>query len=163
MPQRVWPTLEDMSWTNKAVTAAAVAIAVCGMWPAVAAADPEPPPAPKTTIDADGTYTVGTQIAPGAYSTAGPVGDGACHYKLVSGDNVKDNVFTKKPQVVQVAADDTTFKTDGCQPWQPTDCTSGCGTPDGSPAQILGQLGQFLLPRIGSGPPATSAPAAPPG
>ncbi|MGV7852305.1 hypothetical protein PJM29_29475, partial [Mycobacterium kansasii] len=49
----------------------------------VAAADPQPapPPAPKTTIDHDGTYTVGADIAPGTYSSAGPVGNGTCYWK----------------------------------------------------------------------------------
>ena len=152
------------------LTAAALFLAVSGAWPAIAGADPTPAPAPaptlKTTIDADGTYSVGTQIAPGSYSTAGPVGDGACSYKVVSSDNTSDTVFTKKPQVVTVGANATTFKTKGCQPWQPTDCSSGCGTPEGSPAQILGQLGTFLLPRVGSaapvGTPPTTTPDSPP-
>jgi hypothetical protein len=154
---------------TKAAAAAALGLAVCGVFPAIAGADPPPAPGPPpgpNVIDADGTYTVGSQIAPGSYSTAGPVGTGACHYKLTSGDNVIDNVYTKKPQVVTVGADATSFKTDGCQPWQPTDCTSGCGTPGLSPAQILGQLGGFLLPRVGStgpsGAPPAPSPATPP-
>jgi hypothetical protein len=148
-----------MRSTNKVLTAAALFLVVSGAWPAVAGADPTPAPAPKTSIDADGTYAVGTQVAPGSYSTAGPVGDGACSYKVVNGDNTSDTVFTKKPQVVTVGADATSFKTKGCQPWQPTDCSSGCGTPEGSPAQILGQLGTFLLPRVGSAAPTGSPPA----
>lgn len=153
------------------LTAAAAFLAISGAWPAIAGADPTPAPAPgpKTTIDADGTYTVGTQIAPGSYSTAGPVGDGACSYKVLNADNTDDTVFTKKPQVVTVPADAKSFKTKGCQTWQPADCSAGCGTPAGNPAQILGQLGTFLLPRIGSGAPTggaapagTPAPADPP-
>jgi hypothetical protein len=162
MNPRLRPTLLCMRSLTKAA-AAALGLTVCALFPAIAGADPPPAPGPAPgpkPIDADGTYTVGSQIAPGSYSTAGPVGDGACHYKLTSGDNVIDNVFTKKPQVVTVGADATAFKTDGCQPWQPTDCSSGCGTPEQSPAQILGQLGGFLLPRVGStgqsgAPPAT--------
>ncbi len=42
----------------------------------LAGADPEPAPTPKTAIDSDGTYAVGIDIAPGTYSSAGPVGDG---------------------------------------------------------------------------------------
>jgi hypothetical protein len=154
-----------MRSTNKVLTAAATFLALSGAWPATAGADPTPAPAPapKTTIDADGTYAVGTQIAPGSYSTAGPVGDGACSFKVVNSDNTDDTVFTKKPQVVTVGADAKSFKTKGCQPWQPADCSAGCGTPAANPAQILGQLGTFLLPRIGSTAPAGSpAPADPP-
>jgi hypothetical protein len=153
---------------TKAAAVGALAVTVCGAWPATAGADPDPPPAPKTTIDADGTYAVGTQIAPGSYSTAGPVGDGACSFKVVNGgDSPPDIVFTKKPQVVTIGADAKSFKTDGCQPWQPADCSAGCAGPVGSPGQVLGQLGSFLLPRIGStGPAAPSGspnPATPPG
>ena len=41
---------------------------------------PGPPPAPKTTIDNDGTYVVGTDIVPGTYTSAGPAGDIACFW-----------------------------------------------------------------------------------
>ncbi len=43
--------------------------------PTAAAAPPAegtPPPGPKTTIDADGTYAVGKDIVPGNYTSAGP-------------------------------------------------------------------------------------------
>ena len=88
---------------------------------ATAQADPEPapppsepasPPAgiphrdpPKTTIDADGTYAVGKDIQPGVYSSAGPVGDGACYWKRVNGTNIVDNAMSKKAQIVQIDAD----------------------------------------------------------
>jgi hypothetical protein len=155
-----------MRSTNKALTAAAAFLAISGAWPAIAGADPGPAPAPapgpKTTIDTDGTYAVGTQIAAGSYSTAGPVGSGVCSYKVAGNGKVIDSVFTKKPQVVTLGADATSFKTDGCQPWQPADCSAGCGTPEGSPSQILGQLGAFLLPRMGSAAPAGTPPPADP-
>ncbi|MDT7765931.1 MAG: hypothetical protein QOC63_5351, partial [Mycobacterium sp.] len=32
-------------------------------------------------MNADGTYTVGKDIQPGTYSSAGPVGNGACYWK----------------------------------------------------------------------------------
>ena len=60
---------------------------------------------PKTTIDADGTYAVGTDIQPGVYSSAGPVGDGACYWKRVNGTNIVDNAMSKKSQIVQIDAD----------------------------------------------------------
>src|ERR1700759_4972324 len=100
----------------------------------LAAADPPPappspapaPPAPapgqgpapaaaKTTIDKDGVYNVGTDIVPGVYTSAGPVGNGVCYWKRL-GDDAKqplDNAMSKKPQIVKIDPTDKTFKTDG--------------------------------------------------
>jgi len=120
-------------WVNKAATAAALVVAVMGALPGVAAADPTTPtptpaptpangPAPKTSVDADGTYAVGTDIVPGVYASAGPVGDGTCFWKRLGADGATlDNALTKKPQTVAIDPTDQSFKTNGCQPWQLTD------------------------------------------
>jgi hypothetical protein len=110
---------------------------------AVAAADPDPaPPAgPKTSIDKDGTYAVGTDIAPGIYSSAGPVGDGTCYWKRTSNPDgaLVDNALSHKPQVVQIDPSDKTFKTSGCQAWQLTpDANVPSNTP---PPGVQGTLG----------------------
>lgn len=78
-------------------------------------------------MDHDGTYEVGKDIAPGVYSSGGPVGDGACYWKRLGNPDgaTVDNALTKKPQVVRIDATDKAFKTTGCQPWQET--------PDASP------------------------------
>ncbi|KLO32581.1 hypothetical protein [Mycobacterium haemophilum] len=116
-------------WSKAAPAAARFVLAgVMGAgWAAsmgVAGADPEPapPPALKTTIDHDGTYAVGTDIAPGTYSSAGPVGNGTCYWKRIGNPDgaLIDNALSKKPQVVQIEASDKAFKTTGCQPWQQT-------------------------------------------
>ena len=116
---------------------------------------PAPPPAPKTTIDADGTYAVGADIAPGTYASAGPITDGACYWKRVSGDNLVDNALTKKPQVVQIEPGDTAFTTNDCQPWQLTDAPP---PPQPGAGDLLGQLGTFLGPAILRGPPKDAPP-----
>lgn len=120
-------------WVNKAATAAALVVAVMGALPGVAAADPTTPapaptpangPAPtlKTTVDADGVYAVGTDIVPGVYTSAGPVGDGTCFWKRLGADGATlDNALTKKPQTVVIDPTDHSFKTNGCQPWQLSD------------------------------------------
>ena len=120
-------------WVNKAATAAALVVAVMGALPGVAAADPTTStptpaptpangPAPKTSVDADGTYAVGTDIVPGVYASAGPVGDGTCFWKRLGADGATlDNALTKKPQTVAIDPTDQSFKTNGCQPWQLTD------------------------------------------
>lgn len=133
-------------WAKRAVTAAALVVAVMGAVPGISAADPDAPdptpspappptsaPAPtpadgtsptlKTSIDADGTYAVGTDIAPGVYASAGPVGDGTCFWKRLGNPDgaTLDNALTKKPQTVQIDPTDKSFKTSGCQPWQLTD------------------------------------------
>jgi hypothetical protein len=116
----------------------------------VAHAEPEPTPAPapKTTIDTDGTYVVGTDIAPGTYTSAGPLGDGACYWKRMAGDQIVHNALTKKPQVVLIDPADTAFTTNECQPWQKTD-----GPPPAQPApgDLLGRLRDFIGSGILSG------------
>jgi hypothetical protein len=113
----------------------------------VAGADPQPAPspAPKTTIDHDGTYTVGTDIAPGTYSSAGPVGNGTCYWKRLGNPDgaLIDNALSKKPQVVQIAPTDKSFKTTGCQPWQNTPDATAPGDVPGpvAGAQLQGDLG----------------------
>jgi hypothetical protein len=67
---------------------------------------------------------VGTDVAPGIYSSAGPVDGHTCYWKRLGGPNNNDiveNAMSKKPQVVQIDPTDKAFKTDGCQPWQMTD------------------------------------------
>jgi hypothetical protein len=98
-------------------------------------------------MDQDGTYAVGTDIAPGIYSSAGPVGSGTCYWKRLGNPdgNLIDNALTKKPQVVKIDPTDKAFKTTGCQPWQ--------NTPDATPppdlpgpiagAQLQGTLGDL--------------------
>lgn len=125
-------------------------------------AAPAPAGAPKTTIDHDGTYAVGTDIVPGTYTSAGPVGSGTCYWKRVgSGDDGKqlvDNALSKKPQVVRIDPTDKAFKTDGCQPWQKNDAA----VPDpgktpaeaGIPLNILGGL-------LGGGAPSPPPPPQP--
>jgi hypothetical protein len=140
------------------LTVVGAALAVAGWCTAgVAQADPAPapPPAPKTTIDADGTYAVGKDIAPGVYSSAGPVGDGACYWKRANGSNIVDNALTKKPQVVQIDATDTTFTTNECQSWQLTDAPPPPPPGPGDLIGQLGQLGQIIARNPGSPPPAT--------
>jgi hypothetical protein len=133
-----------------------VAVLLVAGWCAstgVAHAEPEPappPPAPETTIDADGTYAVPTDIAPGAYTTAGPAADGACYWKRVNGPQLVDNALTKKPQFVVIEPTDTAFTTNDCQPWQRTDAPP---PPKPGPGELLGQLGEFVGRGILSGAP----------
>ncbi|HZA09924.1 hypothetical protein [Mycobacterium sp.] len=108
-----------------AMLAAALVVASPVASAGLASADPPaPPPQPKTTIDHDGTYSVGADIVPGTYVSAGPVAGGTCYWKRLSGPDGRDmidNAMSKKPQAVRIDASDKAFKTDGCQPWQKTD------------------------------------------
>ena len=105
-------------------------------------------------MDHDGTYAVGTDIVPGTYSSAGPVGNGTCYWKRVTGNDVADNALSKKSQVVQIQPADTAFKTDGCQPWQ---LTPDAVVPQDAPplAQLGGLLKIFTngAPQPGAEPP----------
>ena len=146
----------SMRPSRPAAVAAAVLLAV---WVApVASAQPAPPPppapspapAPKTSIDADGTYQVGTELVPGTYSSAGPIEGSACYWKRVNGEKMVDNALTKKPQVIQIEATDTAFTTNDCQPWQKTDAPP---PPKPGPGELLGQLGAFIGSGVLSGGP----------
>ncbi len=114
------------------------------------AAESEAPAVPLTSIDGDGTYRVGVDIVPGTYSSPGPITDGVCYWKRTSAGELVDNALTKKPQVVQIKADDTTFTTNDCQTWQLTDAKP---PPQPGPQDLLGQLGSFIGSGILSGPP----------
>src|ERR1700751_5874030 len=118
--------------------------------------DPSPPPGPKTTIDKDGTYAVGSDIAPGTYSSAGPVDNGTCYWKRLGNPdgNLIDNALSKKPQVVQIDPNDKSFKTSGCQPWQLTpDATPPASAPPPGVQGTLGILNGLLGGQNGQQPP----------
>jgi hypothetical protein len=139
----------------------AVAALLLAGWAAsagVAGADPDPspPPGPKTTIDKDGTYAVGSDIAPGTYSSAGPVDNGTCYWKRLGNPdgNLIDNALSKKPQVVQIDPTDKSFKTSGCQPWQLTpDANPPANTPPPGVQGTLGILNGLLGGQSGQQPP----------
>jgi hypothetical protein len=137
---------------STAVAAAALIALSWGAAAGLASADPPAPapgpapapppgpqaPGPKTTIDHDGTFAVGTDIVPGTYTSAGPLDKGVCYWKrLGPGDDGKqlvDNAMSKKPQVVRIDPTDKAFKTDGCQPWQKNDAATP--DPGKSPADV---------------------------
>jgi len=150
---------------NKTVAAAALVLAGWSAAGGVASADPAaPPPAPagpKTTIDADGIYKVGADIAPGTYASAGPVNDGTCSWRRVSAANETiDNALTHKPQVVSIEPTDATFKTSGCQAWSLTDAAPpapvGNLQAQAAMAMLNGLMGGGVM---GGGGGAASAPA----
>jgi len=171
-----------------AVTTATAVIALGWVASAgLASADPTPappPPAPappsgaapghgpaapapaKTTIDKDGVYNVGTDIVPGVYTSAGPVGSGVCYWKRVGEDAKQplDNAMSKRPQVVRIEPTDKSFKTDGCQTWQKND--AAVPDPGKSPEQAglgLGILNSLIGGGSAPAPPQSPAPApAPP-
>jgi hypothetical protein len=148
-----------MRSTTTAALAAALVLAGSASG-GIASADPTPappPPGPKTTIDADGTYAVGKDIQPGTYSSAGPVGDGACYWKRSNGTDIVDNALSKKAQIVQIEPTDTSFTTNECQAWQLTDQP----VPQSGPGDLmgaLGQLGQIIARNPGSAPPPPANP-----
>jgi hypothetical protein len=128
---------------SAAFVTAAVVIAM-SRTTGVAQADPTLQDGPRTTIDGDGTYAVGTEIAPGIYSSAGPVGDSPCYWKRLNGTTVVDDALSKKPHVVQIGSGDTAFKTDRCQPWQMVDCGATCPLAEEDPHDVVGELRSCL-------------------
>lgn len=113
------------SRTAAVLAAAFVAVGVAA---GPAAADPanpvNPGPAPGpgpgqpvAAIDHDGTYAVGSEIAPGSYRSAGPADGHTCYWKRSRDGAIVDNAMSKKPQAVQIEPTDTEFRTSGCQPW----------------------------------------------
>ena len=107
---------------------------------AAASASERPSGPPKTSMEKDGTYTVGTDIVPGIYSTPGPVGSGTCYWKRTNPDGALiDNSLSKKSQVVLIDATDKSFKKSGCQPWELT--PDAALPPTASPAGVGATLG----------------------
>ncbi len=164
--------------SKPAAIAAAMLVVGWGAAAGLANADPPapapppepagPPPGPsgpgaKTTMDHDGTFAVGTDIVPGTYTSAGPLGNGTCYWKrLGSGADGKpalvDNAMSKKPQVVRIDPTDKSFKTDGCQPWQKNDAASP--DPGKSPAEAGLSLDILNSLIAGGGAPAPKPPPA---
>ena len=122
---------------DRVLACAAVMVALgCGhTGPGIATADPGDPsipapapvlpsapgPAPTVPLIEDGTFAVGTDIAPGVYASAGPVEGETCYWRRIGADNVTlNNALTSQPQLIAIEATDVAFKTRGCQPWQLT-------------------------------------------
>ncbi len=82
---------------------------------------PPPPPGPKTTIDTNGTYVVGTDIVPGTYRTSGGSGCYWARLRSLDTGDVIDNNVSDGPQVVQILPSDAAFVTRGCGAWQKAD------------------------------------------
>ena len=82
---------------------------------------PSPVSSPAGPLIEDGTFAVGTDIAPGVYASAGPVEGETCYWRRIGADNVTlNNALTSQPQLIAIEATDVAFKTRGCQPWQLT-------------------------------------------
>ena len=122
---------------DRVLACAAIVVALgCGLnGPGIATADPGDPsipapapvvpsapgPAPTGPLIEDGTFAVGTDIAPGVYASAGPVEGETCYWRRIGADNVTlNNALTSQPQLIAIEATDVAFKTRGCQPWQLT-------------------------------------------
>ncbi|MGB8210181.1 MAG: hypothetical protein WCF69_21775 [Mycobacterium sp.] len=85
-----------------------------------------PTSVPKTTMETDGTYRVGTDIVPGTYHSAGASPEGAsdCYWARLSSLNethIIDSNISTVPQVVTIQPSDRAFLTHSCQPWQKAD------------------------------------------
>ena len=81
---------------------------------------PEPTPTPEPGLG-DGTWIVGTDIAPGLYATSG--GE-FCYWARLKGfsgtlDDVLVNQIGTGRQVVSIATNDVGFETNGCGEWRP--------------------------------------------
>ncbi|MFP1154619.1 hypothetical protein ACK280_21385 [Mycobacterium sherrisii] len=80
-------------------------------------ATPPPPPGPKTTMPANGTFLVNTDIAPGTYRTDG---SSSCYWarlRSLNTSDVIDNSVGDGQQVVAILPTDTAFVTRGCGTW----------------------------------------------
>ncbi|ORX21313.1 hypothetical protein AWC32_01100 [Mycobacterium xenopi] len=83
-------------------------------------------PVPKTVMETDGTYRVGTDIVLGTYRSAGrsSQGESDCYWARLNSLNptdIIDNNISIGPQVVALQPSDAAFLTHSCQPWQKTD------------------------------------------
>ncbi|OBB84227.1 hypothetical protein A5781_01325 [Mycobacterium sp. 852002-30065_SCH5024008] len=79
---------------------------------------PPPPPGPKTTIAANGTFIVGSDIAPGTYRSAGNYGCYWARLRSLDTGDIIDNNVNDGPQAVQILPTDRAFMTRNCAAWQ---------------------------------------------
>jgi hypothetical protein len=82
---------------------------------------PPPPPGPATVLSRDGTYLVGSDIAPGTYR-AKDIGNN-CYWARLNSTNpqdiiTNDNVSAGGQALVTIAKGDKAFQTQGCGTWQ---------------------------------------------
>jgi len=80
---------------------------------------PPPPPGPRTTFG-DGTYVVGSEVAPGTYRNSNS--SSGCYWERLSGfagttDEIIANNFTQSRQLVTVSPSDVGFSAQGCGTW----------------------------------------------
>lgn len=87
--------------------------------------EPPTPSGPKTTIATDGTFIVGTDIAPGTYKTAGPTaGMSFCSWSRLRDlkNNGLDSTIANGNEpgqgFVTIEPTDMAFYSQYCQPWQ---------------------------------------------
>ena len=77
---------------------------------------------PADPITEDGTYIVGTDIAPGTWRSDGG-GDSSCYVARLSGfggtfdENISNDISSEGGLIVNVAASDKGFETTGCSTW----------------------------------------------
>jgi hypothetical protein len=135
-------TLFAMHGKKTAIAGAAIVLAGCGgssqtavtttltstleITKTVTMTAPPPPSVPKTTMETDGTYRVGTDIVPGAYRSAGPSPEGTadCYWARLNSLNethIIDSDISTGPQVVTIRPSDKAFLTHNCLPWQKVD------------------------------------------
>jgi hypothetical protein len=133
-------TLLQMQGKKTAIAGAAIVLAGCGgpsqtavtltstldITKTVTVTAPPPPFAPKTIMETDGTYRVGTDIVPGTYRSAGPSTEGAsdCYWARLNSLNethIIDSNISTGPQVVMIQPSDTAFLTHSCQSWKKAD------------------------------------------
>lgn len=75
------------------------------------------PTGPKSVIETDGTYLVGTDILPGMYRTPG---GSACYWarlRSLDTSDIIDNNNSTGPQVIEILPTDRAFKSSNCQTW----------------------------------------------
>lgn len=83
------------------------------------AAETEKPKGPATSFG-DGTYLVGSEIAPGTYKSDNK--SGFCYYERLSGvtgsfGDIITNGSPKGPAIIEIPATDKAFRTSGCGTW----------------------------------------------
>lgn len=78
---------------------------------------PPPPPGPKTSIETDGMFVVGTDIAPGTYRSTGKYGCYWARLRTLDTNDIIDNNVGDGPQVIEIQPGDKAFMTRNCGSW----------------------------------------------
>lgn len=114
---------------------------------------PTTPSGPADSFAGEGTYVVGTDIAPGTYRSPGPSGSSTCYWARLgdlSGTSIIANNISEGPAVMAVAPTDAAVEVKGCARWTAVPGAPPAAAAPGRPTAGLGAQERPTGPAAGA-------------